>query len=713
MKFFLSVLFLSISNLLWCQIPIAEARNAANGTTVTIEGIILNGPEGGQLRFIQDETAAIALFDGLNGSVSLQSLTAGDRVLIEGEKTVYQGLVELNKINSVDYISPNNPLPEPTLIGFDEIGIEHQSERIRLKCATINSSFTFFNQGSYEISNQANSNFSKITVFEDSDIIGTSIPDNSVEIVAINSYANEGELIILNQNDLLEKECLGFVQEPKPVAILKNEVNFEWTLTEAANTDILFGDDPQNLSLYDALENEKDNSIIFENLQPGVIYYCQFLVGNGQDEVQSVLIPFATQSNSSGEIEVYFNNEVDASFSDGSSPNSTSAAVFDSRLFQLFDEAEESIDIAMYNINRTIIVNYLIDAFNRGVQIRYIADDQTNNNAFNTITPPFGLVYGNEGSALMHNKFVIIDAAVEDKAKLITGSTNFTNNQMSTDPNHMLVIHDQSLAKAYTMEFNEMWGSDTETPDIAAAKFGNEKSDNTPHYFNVNGILVESYFSPSDRLTDKIEREIRNTDHTMDIGVLTLTKNELGSAIVDQFDNDIDVRVIIENFDDIGTEYNFLKNNGVDVRTHPTSPIYHHKLAIFDEGKAQARVLTGSHNWTNKAEFENDENTLIIHDQSIANIFRQEYEARWSSLPTHSYEFDTKINIYPNPATATIFLEVDQPYSQVNIVDLQGQLVFQSNIQLERLNIEHLTAGSYFLEILMDDQMLRKLLIKQ
>ncbi|HYX06621.1 MAG TPA: phospholipase D-like domain-containing protein, partial [Bacteroidales bacterium] len=40
-------------------------------------------------------------------------------------------------------------------------------------------------------------------------------------------------------------------------------------------------------------------------------------------------------------------------------------------------------------------------------------------------------------------------------------------------------------------------------------------------------------------------------------------------------------------------------------------------------------VLTGSHNWSAAAEDRNDENTLIVHDATIANIYYQNFVKRF------------------------------------------------------------------------------------
>ena len=92
----------------------------------------------------------------------------------------------------------------------------------------------------------------------------------------------------------------------------------------------------------------------------------------------------------------------------------------------------------------------------------------------------------------MHNKFVVIDANSTDPnvPAVWTGSTNWTPAQLSTDRNNAVAVQDQSLARVYTIEFEEMWGSSTATPGTSL--FGSRKTDNTPHYLVVGGKKVES-----------------------------------------------------------------------------------------------------------------------------------------------------------------------------------------------------------------------------
>ena len=42
--------------------------------------------------------------------------------------------------------------------------------------------------------------------------------------------------------------------------------------------------------------------------------------------------------------------------------------------------------------------------------------------------------------------------------------------------------------------------------------------------------------------------------------------------------------------------------------------------------------MTGSHNWSNSAENSNDENTLVVQDTRVANLYLQEFAARRINL---------------------------------------------------------------------------------
>ena len=92
------IIFLTILNIAFnsviAQVDIATARNQGIGANVTITGVVTNGDELGVIRYIQDNTAGMALYDP-----SLYSFQRGDEVTVSGKIVDYNGLLEMNTVN--------------------------------------------------------------------------------------------------------------------------------------------------------------------------------------------------------------------------------------------------------------------------------------------------------------------------------------------------------------------------------------------------------------------------------------------------------------------------------------------------------------------------------------------------------------------------------------------------------------------------------------
>ena len=84
-------------------------------------------------------------------------------------------------------------------------------------------------------------------------------------------------------------------------------------------------------------------------------------------------------------------------------------------------------------------------------------------------------------------------------------------------------------------------------------------------------------------------------------------------------------------------------------------------------------VLTGSHNWSNNAENNSDENTLIIHDHTTANIYLQEFTKRFNELSTTSFInnlIDININVFPNPSVGEINIESNLEINKIHVYQM-------------------------------------------
>jgi phosphatidylserine/phosphatidylglycerophosphate/cardiolipin synthase-like enzyme len=378
-----------------------------------------------------------------------------------------------------------------------------------------------------------------------------------------------------------------------------------------------------------------------------------------------------TASNSTGDIKIYFNNDnVNNSFA---YPGNNAAALnhaMDDTLIAYINRASYSLDIAIYNwinFNLSDITGAVNDAHARGVQVRVIGNGSTSNTGMaalnagiNKLLSPTTSNYG-----IMHNKFVVIDAASSNAndSFVWTGSTNWTDQQINADINNVVIIQDQSLAKTYTMEFEEMWGSSGVSPNVANSKFGPDKTDNTPHDFNIGGLAMQSYFSPSDGVGTRIIETINTADHEFNFAVMDLTRSDIANAIkqkYNSFSDSCSAGILDDTVGVTGAGGPFFTmksamNNRLKI--HLDTNIMHCKYMIIDAADASSdpTVLTGSHNWTNAADQLNDENTLIIHDNYIANKYYQNFAA------VFELEGGTSCN-YVCPAIPIVNAGNDQTY---------------------------------------------------
>jgi hypothetical protein len=350
-----------------------------------------------------------------------------------------------------------------------------------------------------------------------------------------------------------------------------------------------------------------------------------------------------TGSASSGKIAVYFNRPVNTAVSTGENAVYLHNAMADT-LIAYLNRAKYTVDIAQYNYNQSAGYSSIAAAINncvaRGVRVRWIYDGHESNTglalldtAVHTLASPTTSAYG-----LMHNKVVIIDAQSADPNDAIvsTGSTVWGVNQFNRDYNNTVFIQDSALAHAYENHFNMMWGGSGDYPNLALSKFGPYKTSLGAHIFNIGGKTVELYFSPCDHTDMHIQAAINSANTDLYVGMYTFTMASDASAIVSRHTAGVYAPVIVdENSMLSSAAYPILAAGlGSLLKTQTGSVIYHNKMMVTDPSNtcSDPLVLTGSHNWTNAADTKNDENTLIIHSDTIANIYYQSFHANYTDL---------------------------------------------------------------------------------
>ncbi len=197
----------------------------------------------------------------------------------------------------------------------------------------------------------------------------------------------------------------------------------------------------------------------------------------------------------------------------------------------------------------------------------------------------------------------------------------------------------------------------------------------------------------------------------MQFSMLTFINNDLGDAVETIHNSGVDVKGIIENIYYFGSEYNGLKNAGVDVHSHFSKPHFlHHKYGIVDANNSLSDplVITGSHNWTNSAENDYDENTLIIHDAVIANMYYEEFMARYAQITNTTRiegQEQTQVRVFPNPIVNTLNIESKSPIKDIKIINSLGQSVYIAtslNHKNLEIDLSFLSSGLFYLAIELD-----------
>lgn len=398
----------------------------------------------------------------------------------------------------------------------------------------------------------------------------------------------------------------------------------------------------------------------------------------------------------SSHIKVFFNHPVNTSVSSGTNAVYLNGTV-DDTLIAYINRAKYTIDAAVYNSTSSTEVDNIIDAINsaysRGVTVRWIYEGTCTNSALSALNSGIKKLGRNDGVGIMHNKFFIFDAnsSTASDAIVWTGSCNLSTAQFVDDYNNIIIVQDKPLAQNYWTEFNEMWGSTTANPNSSNAKFGSAKTDNTTHAFTIDGKTVELYFSPSDGTNTHIQSCINSANDDLFFAIYTFTDNTDATAIKTRIQSGgVYAAGIMDQYSQTYTPYTTLNPlMGTKLKVYSQSSLYHNKFLIVDacDINSDPQLLTGSHNWTISANTDNDENTLIIHDATVANEYYQSFYQNFYSLGgtlsscivTNNEDLSSTKNdiiVYPNPANDNMKIKnsFNVP-AEISVFDMTGNIV--------------------------------------
>ncbi len=368
-------------------------------------------------------------------------------------------------------------------------------------------------------------------------------------------------------------------------------------------------------------------------------------------------------------------------------------------ILSLINNADKSIYIAVAYFQEGhpgdpgTISAALVDAKNRGVDVRVIIDNATNNLAVYQYLESNGVDIINDSSIndathIMHDKFMIVDNKI-----VVVATVNFITQDFYQNNNTAILINSSTIAYFYTQEFLHMWNNGN-------GRFGEYKTDDHSFIafinYNTRTIVFEGYFGPQYygdwvRIPNTIAGYINRTTSDVYFAAYIFTTSgwvtSIYDTIISAYDTGKTVRGVFDesmNVDSPGKRLYWFLDNKVPVAIDNHPYLMHAKLFVVDNSTA----VIGSWNPTTSATLNHDENILIIRDPDTTNGFAKRIadyilsmyndaihfvKAPYVYTPTHL--IITKVMFYPDTSNEPTYewVEIHNPTN--NPIDLTNYVI--------------------------------------
>lgn len=290
----------------------------------------------------------------------------------------------------------------------------------------------------------------------------------------------------------------------------------------------------------------------------------------------------------------------------------------DGELVELVDSARLSIDAAVYDFDLQNVAEALARAKARGVRVRFVTDSDTLQNRDEAIQRARAVltraeipIVDDQRGPIMHHKFMVVDGEW-----VWTGSTNWTTGDVYRLNNNAIKLQSRELADNYTAEFEKMF---------AQRRFGPNKPRGVPNpRVLIEGVSIETYFAPQDRVSPRIVERINGANSSIDFLAFSFTHDAIGRAVIDKGKAGVKVRGVFETTGSQTqfSEYGRMRDAGLEVYQDGNQYVMHHKVVVLD----RRTVIFGSYNFSSNADTDNDENLLVVDDPTMAEAFTGEVE---------------------------------------------------------------------------------------
>lgn len=124
-------------------------------------------------------------------------------------------------------------------------------------------------------------------------------------------------------------------------------------------------------------------------------------------------------------------------------------------IIELIQSGEKFLDVCVFTISDNRIADELVKAFDRGVDVRIISDNEKMNDIGSDIQYLWdkGLSVKIDMSPYhMHHKFMIVD-----EQRVITGFYNWTKSAAQYNHENTVIIESEELSRRFSDMFSELW----------------------------------------------------------------------------------------------------------------------------------------------------------------------------------------------------------------------------------------------------------------
>jgi hypothetical protein len=299
-------------------LSVKAARAQGAGSTVTVRAVVLNGAEMGNIRYIQDGEAGLALYAHPSKLPGYGELRAGDSIQVTGQLKTYNGLLEMDPITSLHKLATGQRLravPVPMEQATAAFAEENESRLLEIK-------------GVSRLATTAGSPATKLAANANYLLDGT--PGALLRVGAastgpnglVDSPAPTGETFsvrgVMSQfapggtggyqllprlaSDLVLGGGLPrLIEEPVPIGISSTGFTIAYTTLNPGDTRIRYGRNPKELkeTKTDATLTTR-HSLTLTGLLPGTTYYVEASSRNAAGTEVAPPMPVITSGTSRG-----------------------------------------------------------------------------------------------------------------------------------------------------------------------------------------------------------------------------------------------------------------------------------------------------------------------------------------------------------------------------------------------------------------------------